>query len=58
MISGFAPVLSSLTLDNHKIVAKWISTRLSPEKVKLFDTNLETHDNVINFHAQRKSTKN
>ena len=32
---------SSLTLDNNKKVTKLISTRISPEKIKPFDTNLE-----------------
>ena len=37
----FAPILSSLTLDNNKNVTNWISTRISSEKIKTFDTNLE-----------------
>ena len=45
----FAPVLSSLTLDNNKKVANSISTRISPEKIKPFDTNLEpTMSNLAN----------
>ena len=34
-------MLSSLTLDNNKKVFNWISTRILPEKIKPFDTNLE-----------------
>ena len=37
----FAPMISLLTLDNNKNVSSWIFTAISPEKVKLFDTNLE-----------------
>ena len=34
-------MLSSLTLDNNKKVINWILTRISPEKIKPFDTNLK-----------------
>ena len=35
----FAPTLSSLILDCNKIVTYWISSRISSEKIKPFDTN-------------------
>ena len=35
----FAPMLNLLTLDNNKNVTNWISTGVSTEKFKLFDTN-------------------
>ena len=38
----FAPILSSLTLDNNKKVTNWISTKISSEKIKPFNTNLDT----------------
>ena len=45
----FAPMISLLTLDNNKNISSWISTAISPEKVKLFDTNLElTMSNLAN----------
>ena len=50
----FAPMLSSLTLDNNKKVSNWISTRISLEKIKTSDTNLEpTMSNLPNqyFHV-------
>ena len=34
-------MLSSLILDNNKKVITWILTRISPEKIKPFDTNLK-----------------
>ena len=37
----FAPMLSSLILDSNKKVTNWISTGISSEKIKPFDTNLE-----------------
>ena len=37
----FASILSSLTLDNKKNVTNCISTGISPEKIKPFDTNFE-----------------
>ena len=33
-------MLNLLTLDNNKKVTNWISTGVSPEKIKPFDTNL------------------
>ena len=30
-----------LTLGNNKKVTNWISTKVSPEQIKLVDTNLE-----------------
>ena len=45
----FAPLLSSLILDSNKNVTNWISTGISYEKVKLFDTDLEpTMSNLAN----------
>ena len=37
----FTPVLTSLILDSNKKVTNWISTEMTSEKIKLFDTNLE-----------------
>ena len=37
----FAPFVSSLVLDSNKNVTNSISTGISTEKTKLFDTNLE-----------------
>ena len=34
-------MLSSLILDSNKKVTSWISTGISSEKIKPFDTNLE-----------------
>ena len=34
-------MLSSLTLDCNKKVPNWLSTGISPEKIKPFDANLE-----------------
>ena len=45
----FAPMLSSLTLDNNKRVTNWILTGVSPEKIKPFATNPEpTMPNLVN----------
>ena len=37
----FVPMLDSLILHSNKKVTNWISTGISPEKIKPFDTNLE-----------------
>ena len=37
----FFPMLSSIILDSNKKVTNWISTWISSEKIKPFDTNLE-----------------
>ena len=37
----FVPMISSLILDSNKKVTNWILTRLSSEKIKPFDTDLE-----------------
>ena len=37
----FVPMLSSVILDSNKKFTNWESTRISPEKIKPFDTNLE-----------------
>ena len=45
----FVPMLSSLILDSNKNVTYLISTRISSEKIKPFDTNLEqTMSNLAN----------
>ena len=45
----FSPMLSSLVLDSHKKVTNWLSTRISPEKIKPFDTDIEpTMANLVN----------
>ena len=36
----FAPMLSSLILNNDRKVTDWISTKISSEKFKLFDAGL------------------
>ena len=52
----FATMLSSLMLDSNKKVATWISTRISSEKNKPFDTNLElTMSNLANARVILKS---
>ena len=38
----FCPMLSSLILDSNKKVTDWISTGISSEKIKPFDTGLES----------------
>ena len=38
----FAPMLISLMLDGNEKVTDWILTRISSEKIKPLDTNLET----------------
>ena len=40
----FAPMLSSVILDSNRKVTDWISTGISSEKIKPFDTDLT--DNV------------
>ena len=37
----FAPILSLLVLDSNEKVTNWMSTGISSEKIKSFDTNLE-----------------
>ena len=37
----FVSMLSSIMLDSDKKVTDWISTGISSENIKLFDTNLE-----------------
>ena len=37
----FAPMLSSLVLDSNINITNWISTGISSEKIKPFDTNFE-----------------
>ena len=42
-------MVSSLILDSNKKVTNWISTGISSEKIKPFDTNLEpTMSNLAN----------
>ena len=51
---GFVPILSSLILDSNKKVTNWISTEISSEKIKPFDTNLEqTMSNLANGSAKK-----
>ena len=51
----FTPMLSSLILDNNKKLTNWISTGMSSEKIKLFDTNLEpTMSNLDNDRGTLK----
>ena len=38
----FSPMLISLILDSNKKVTDWISTGISSEKIKPFDTGLES----------------
>ena len=46
------PMLSSKVLDSNKRVTNWISTGISSEKIKPFDTNLEpTMPNLANGRA-------
>ena len=45
----FIPLLSFLILDSNKKVTNWISSKISFEKFKLFDTHLEpTMSNLAN----------
>ena len=45
----FGPMLSSLILNSNKKVTNWILTGISSEKIKPFDTNLEsTMSNLAN----------
>ena len=37
----FAPMLSSIILDGKKEVTNWISTGITSDKIKPFDTNFE-----------------
>ena len=37
----FVPILSLLVLDSNEKVTNWMSTGISSEKIKSFDTNLE-----------------
>ena len=42
-------MLNPVTLDNNKKVTNWVSTRISSEKIKPFDINLEpTKSNLAN----------
>ena len=38
----FAPMINSLILDSNKKVINWTLTRISSEKIKPFDKNLES----------------
>ena len=45
----FASIHSSLILDSNKEFTNWIPSRISSEKIKPFDTNLEpTMSNLAN----------
>ena len=51
----FAPMLSSVMLDCNKKVTNWISTVISSEKIKPFDTGLEpTMSNLANGRVKLK----
>ena len=51
----FPPMLSSLVFGSNKKVAIWISTEISSEKIKPFDTNLEqTMSNLVNGRVKLK----
>ena len=48
-------MLTSLTLDSNKNITNWVSTRISFEKIKLFDTSLElTKSNLANGRVTLK----
>ena len=52
----FAPMLSSLLLDNNIKATNWISTGISYEKNEPFDTGLEpTMSNLANGRMSLKS---
>ena len=51
----FVPMLSSLILDSNKKVTHWISTGISSEKIKPFDTGLApTMSNLPNGRVNLK----
>ena len=51
----FAPMLSYLVLDSNTKVPDWISTGISSEKIKPFDTGLEpTMSNLANGRVNLK----
>ena len=51
----FAPMLSSLILDSNKKVTNWISTGISSQKIKSFNTNLEpTMSSLTNVRVKLK----
>ena len=51
-------MLSSLILDSNKKASNWISTGISSEKFKRFDTNLEpTMSNLANGRVTLKFNK-
>ena len=48
-------MLSSIILDSNKSVTNWMSTRISSEKIKPYDTNLEpTMSNLANGRVTLK----
>ena len=51
----FSPMLSSLTLDSNKNFTNWISTGIWSEKVKPFNTNLESMVIIANDKVILKS---
>ena len=58
MFLVFSPMLNSPTLYNNKRVTNWISTGVSPEKIKPFDTNLApTMTNLTNGRVSLKLNK-
>ena len=51
----FAPMFSSLILNSNKKITNWISTGISSEKTKAFNTDLEpTMSNLANGRVTLK----
>ena len=51
----FAPMFSSLILNSNKKITNWISTGISSEKAKAFNTDLEpTMSNLANGRVTLK----
>ena len=54
-VSVSAPMLSSVTVDNNKKIIYWISTGISSETIKPFDTKLKpTMSNLANGKVNLK----
>ena len=51
----FALILNLIILENNKKLTNWISTGVSPEKIKLFDANYTpTRTNLANGRVSLK----
>ena len=51
----FCPMLGSVILDSNNNVTNWVSTGISSEKVKLFDTTLTPTMSILaNCRAKLK----